>query len=486
MTTSGKSVFISYRRSSSKWIALTLFKELRARGYDVFWDIDSIGPGRFAEIILSQISARTHFVLLLAHGTLDRFDEDDDWVRREIRHALETRRHIIPVEIENFNLDDVRDRLPNDIQGVLAFTRAKILYEFYDESIEKLVSKYLIPREDVIVTPPTPEAEQVAADIVKETDAMPTPTRDQLAQELYYQNNIWNPKVYDNPDEIIAAYTTVITLDPGHVEAYVNRAMAHYSKRDFERALVDIERALSMNPNHARAHGTKAIVFAVQGKYAEAVEHYNRTLEIDPTHLKALNNRALAYQVLGNYAKALEDFNSVLQQDPEYYEAYNNRGMLKFLMKNPEGALEDFAEVLKRQPNFLATYINRAATYDVLGRYDEALTDLDFAVTLNPNVAPLHNNRGEVLYSLQRFEDALTAFNHSINVQPGYTDAQIGLALTHDALGQTQEAERWWKALLMSDERFKDAEWVIEQFHQTESRHEAIRQLIARVVKDSP
>lgn len=51
-------VFISYRREPTKFIALLLFKELIKRGYDVFWDIEGIGSGRFDQVILNQIKAR--------------------------------------------------------------------------------------------------------------------------------------------------------------------------------------------------------------------------------------------------------------------------------------------------------------------------------------------------------------------------------------------------------------------------------------------
>lgn len=37
-----KTVFISYRREPSRYLALAMFKELQRRGYDVFWDVESI------------------------------------------------------------------------------------------------------------------------------------------------------------------------------------------------------------------------------------------------------------------------------------------------------------------------------------------------------------------------------------------------------------------------------------------------------------
>jgi hypothetical protein len=79
-----KTVFISYRRSVHKHLSLLLFKDLRARGFDTFRDSDTMGAGEFDKIILNQIAARTHFVVLLSYGTLDRCSQQpaakDGWL----------------------------------------------------------------------------------------------------------------------------------------------------------------------------------------------------------------------------------------------------------------------------------------------------------------------------------------------------------------------------------------------------------------------
>jgi hypothetical protein len=42
-----KTVFISYRRSASRYIARAVFEHLRAQGYDAFLDVESIDAGDF-------------------------------------------------------------------------------------------------------------------------------------------------------------------------------------------------------------------------------------------------------------------------------------------------------------------------------------------------------------------------------------------------------------------------------------------------------
>ncbi len=101
-----KTVFISYRRIPSRYIALSIFRELRQRGYDVFWDVESIGAGQFEPIILSEIGCRAHFIVLLTHQTLERCLETGDWLKREIEYAMSLGRKIIPVMVDGFDFKD--------------------------------------------------------------------------------------------------------------------------------------------------------------------------------------------------------------------------------------------------------------------------------------------------------------------------------------------------------------------------------------------
>jgi hypothetical protein len=97
-----KTVFISYRRTNAPW-ALAIYQNLTHHGYDVFYDFNGIASGDFERVILENISARAHFLVLLTPSALERCDEPADWFRREIETALETKRNIVPLMLEGFD-----------------------------------------------------------------------------------------------------------------------------------------------------------------------------------------------------------------------------------------------------------------------------------------------------------------------------------------------------------------------------------------------
>src|SRR5215211_3034338 len=97
-----KTVFISYRRTNLPW-ALAIYQNLTANGYDVFFDYQSINSGDFEKIILENIKARAHFLVLLTPSALERCKHPGDWLRREIETGIDEKRNIIPLFLEGFD-----------------------------------------------------------------------------------------------------------------------------------------------------------------------------------------------------------------------------------------------------------------------------------------------------------------------------------------------------------------------------------------------
>ena len=70
MAGSQKSVFLSYRRKvSGNWMARTVYEYLKRHEYDMFMDVESLDSGEFPQVILHQINARPHFLVVLMPGS---------------------------------------------------------------------------------------------------------------------------------------------------------------------------------------------------------------------------------------------------------------------------------------------------------------------------------------------------------------------------------------------------------------------------------
>ncbi len=141
------STFISYRRESGYAWARLVWDGLRDRSINAFLDLESMrSAGRFETRLLNQIAARPYFLVILTNGTLDRCVADDDWLRREIEHAIATERIIVPLFIAPFTPANFPADLPDHLSRALSGSNGATVYSQYlAAAFDKLADELLVP-----------------------------------------------------------------------------------------------------------------------------------------------------------------------------------------------------------------------------------------------------------------------------------------------------------------------------------------------------
>jgi len=129
-------LFISYRRNGGIDIARNFWKELREQDYYSFFDIDSIRDGEFPEVIYQNIERSNNFLIILTPNALDRCESETDWVRREIRAAIEQGKNIIPIVCKGFKFDD---SLPADIEKIRVVQPINYDGLNFNEAVKKII-----------------------------------------------------------------------------------------------------------------------------------------------------------------------------------------------------------------------------------------------------------------------------------------------------------------------------------------------------------
>jgi formylglycine-generating enzyme required for sulfatase activity len=157
-----KTVFISYRRKDISW-ALAVYQYLTGQKYDVFFDYTSLSGGDFEQVIISNIKARAHFILILTPTALDRCDEPGDWIRREIETAVDERRNIIPLFFEGFNFSSpsVAQKLTGKLSAINRYNGLDIPSGYFMEAMERLGSRYLNVPLNAVIHPVSTEVRKV-------------------------------------------------------------------------------------------------------------------------------------------------------------------------------------------------------------------------------------------------------------------------------------------------------------------------------------
>lgn len=149
-----KTVFISYRRTNIPW-ALAIYQNLTSHGYDVFFDYDSIPSGDFEQVILGNIRARAHFLVVLTPSALERCVNPDDWLRREIETALDEKRNIVPIFLEGFDFGSpsISKYLTGKLEALKKYNGQNVPAGFFDEGMQKIREKFLSVPLDAVLHP---------------------------------------------------------------------------------------------------------------------------------------------------------------------------------------------------------------------------------------------------------------------------------------------------------------------------------------------
>jgi len=132
-----KTTFISYRRETGSIMARIVQSELKKRGHLSFLDVDDLGPKQFGERLLREIESVPNFVVVLSPGSMDRCAAKDDWLRREIAHAITTHRNIVPLMVDEFQYPP-KENIPDDLEELLHHNGVNYSHEYFAATFDKL------------------------------------------------------------------------------------------------------------------------------------------------------------------------------------------------------------------------------------------------------------------------------------------------------------------------------------------------------------
>ena len=136
-------IFISYRRSSYDTANLVATR-LRAEGYSVFFDMETLRSGKFNEQLYNVIEQCKDFVVVLPPNALDRCVNEDDWVRLEVCHAMKHNKNIIPIMLNGFQGPNPMPIGMEELCNYQAITASSI--EYFDLALERMQQRYLISK----------------------------------------------------------------------------------------------------------------------------------------------------------------------------------------------------------------------------------------------------------------------------------------------------------------------------------------------------
>lgn len=112
--------------------------------------------------------------------------------------------------------------------------------------------------------------------------------------------------------------TTAVELDPDESQGHWALALAHMWKRDVDRAIGEIEKAVALDPNNSHALANRGQILCYAGRPTEAIESLEKSMRLDLHYPNIyLHFLANAHFVQGNYLEAAALLERRIRLHPE-------------------------------------------------------------------------------------------------------------------------------------------------------------------------
>jgi hypothetical protein len=146
----GGQIFISYRRDDSAASAGRIYDRLNDHfaSSEIFMDVDTLAPGiDFVEAIEESVSSCDALIAVIGRQWLvladeegnRRMDNPDDFVRIEIRTALERGVRVIPVLVDGASMPRARD-LPDDLKLLVRRNALEVRHTSFNADCGRLIA----------------------------------------------------------------------------------------------------------------------------------------------------------------------------------------------------------------------------------------------------------------------------------------------------------------------------------------------------------
>lgn len=126
-------------------------------------------------------------------------------------------------------------------------------------------------------------------------------------------------------------FNEFVRNQPNLAGGYSNLALIHFKKKEFDKSLKQVNKALSLNPKQAQALNLRAQIYVIKGEIHKAKDDYLLAVKYKPNYANAQYNLALLYDVY------LQEIKLAIQ----HYKIYMS------LLKKPDEATKEWISHLE-------------------------------------------------------------------------------------------------------------------------------------------
>lgn len=286
----------------------------------------------------------------------------------------------------------------------------------------------------------------------------------------------------DPADAKIARLSEAIEKDPKNVALLSQRSKLYLEKKQFEKALVDAEKAISLDNgngefyflkakaqrglnrleaalNSAKTAETKNFVspelFILEGEifliikqYQKAIDHLNQALKLSSFNEYAYFYKGIVYAESGDTARALSNLQTAVEQNPEFVDSYNELAKIHTAKKQFKEAHQYLESGMRFEPGNSFLHYNEGVNLVAQHLPDSAVTSFKLALNADSAMYMARYNLGVIAYNKNQFADAISSFEKLLSYTGKLPQLHLLLADSYEKAGRNADAIKYYNLVL--------------------------------------
>ncbi len=247
--------------------------------------------------------------------------------------------------------------------------------------------------------------------------------------------------------EKILAILTFIRERTIYAKANYQSAIRYLRAKEYDKAVIELERAVNLNPEFGEAHFRLGIIYNLIGKQDEAISQFRRALEINPRDAAAHNNLGSMYYLKEMLEEAANEFKEVLKIDPDFAEAHSNLGGVYFKKGMIELARDEVQRALDINPGCAEAHKNLGLIYLLQGLISAAVKEFKQFIAIDDSSAFVRATLGNIYFRRGELREAEKEFLRALEIDPRYPEAYLYLASVYEKVDQERAIQQWRRYL---------------------------------------
>lgn len=165
-----------------------------------------------------------------------------------------------------------------------------------------------------------------------------------------------------------------------------------------------------------RSYNLRGNIYYDLGEYQKALIDYEKAIEIDSNYLGAIRNKGYTLRQLHDFQGCFYALTTVIEENYIRIRTYYERGDCLFHLKKFEEAEEDLLKVVEADPNHIRALYTLSRIYFNRAEHENALTYVDKVLELERSHIEAIELKSLIFSGMGKYEDSIEAMTEAINL----------------------------------------------------------------------